>query len=179
MNAKINNIVIKLILFIVVIFPAVILENMSSERLSLFLALIGVYILLNLIRIFSRKIRSYDLIILTIELMVLLTFEMNSRYYINYLFHSLYLLTMIDASINLETKYAVITNVIALLSSIYKYIKLLRVSMNFNSLSEMLFFMILSTLIVFSIILLKYYKIEKERKEDLITELNLAHEKLL
>lgn len=176
---KINNILIKLILFTIVIVPAVILENMSRERLNLFIVLIALYALLNLSRIFSKKIRSYDLFILIAELMILLTFEMNSKYYINYLFHSLYLLTMIDASINLSVRKAVITNVFALLSSIYKYIKLLRVSMNFNSLSEMIFFMILSALIVFSIILLKYYKIEKERKEDLILELNLAHEKLL
>lgn len=179
MSVRINNLILKLVIFIIIIFPAVIVENMSEGRLNLFILLIIIYVLVNIIRILTSKNRLFDILFLLIEVLILLAFEMNSKYYVNYLFHSLYLLTMIDASMNLESKHAVIINVIALSSSIYKYIKLLRVSMNFNSLAEMLFFMILSILIVFSIILLKYYKIEKEKKEELIKELELTHDKLL
>ncbi|BEP28261.1 sensor histidine kinase [Helicovermis profundi] len=171
--------IIKLLVFIFLIGIGIIYENMSKERLTLYIIFISAFLLLNISKKIFRKKELFYIISFVIEILIIFLIEYYSRYYINYIFHSLYLITIIDCTLNLKIKSALFISILAVLTSLIKYVNLLTIALNFNTIAEMVFFLILSVLVVSSILFLKYYKIEKENKEKLLKELENSHKKLI
>lgn len=149
-------------------------ENMSYKRLVTCLTLLGLMIMGNLLRLIFKPNEKISLAIIMAEVVLIFMLEQNSRYYINYLFQSLYFINIIDGTLSLSIRLSITSAAADLMLSSYKYIKLLNVNANFNTISEMVLLTALICLIVLSINFLNYYKKEKEKKEELYDKLAQA-----
>lgn len=176
--SKSRILIAKIFAVLIISGLGIIYESMSYKRIVTCLTLLGLMVLGNIVRIIIKPNEKISLAIIIAEVVLIFMLEQNSRYYINYLFQSLYLINIIDGTLSLSIKPSIVSVAADLMLSSYKYIKLLAVNANFNTISEMVLLTVLICLIVISINFLNYYKKEKEKKEELYDKLERAKLKL-
>jgi signal transduction histidine kinase len=104
--------------------------------------------------------------------------ELNSRLLINYLFHSFYIIVLLEASLTLELAKGIILGSLIVLVSMIKYIYLIYYKFNLSNMSQMMFFFMINILILVVASFAQKNKQEKEKKDVLYKELLDAHRKL-
>lgn len=169
---------IKGIFLSLIFYMAVYFENASGNRLYILLALFAAYIILGSLRkrLYNNEIWLSCSFVVDIILVYLL--EYNSRFLINYFFHSFYIVILLEVSITLKREKSLIISIISVCVSLIKYIFLISYNSNLASLSQMAFFLLINALILVIANFAQYNREEKEKKELLYNELLKTHKKL-
>lgn len=169
---------IKIIFLSLLFYMAVYFENASGNRLYMLLGLFAVYILLGIFRkrLFRNEMMLSYSFLADIALVYLL--EHNSRFLINYFFHSFYIVILLEVYLTLKRDKSLIISIISVGVSLIKYILLIAYNNNLASLSQMAFFLLINALILVIANFAQYNRDEKEKKELLYNELLKTHKKL-
>ncbi len=170
--------IIKLLLSLSLFLLAINFEKASNERLKVLLGIFACYFLLGILRKVLIKKRIVYIVSFIIEIILIYTIEYNSRFLINYFYHLLYILTLIDISINLKRKNSIVIGIILVTVSLIKYVFLVYYELNLSNISEMAFFTLISVFVLLILNFLQYYIEEKEIKEQLYKQLVSSHNKL-
>src|SRR5690606_16212614 len=91
-----------------------------------------------------------------IELLIIYLFEYNSRYQVNYIFHILYLITLIELPLQLGRKHSLLLSTLNIVISNIKFAALLYIKPNFGNFSQFLFFLFTGVFIALLMNFLKY-----------------------
>lgn len=169
---------IKILILSLIFYTAVYFENVSGERFYTLILIFIAYIILGVIR---RKLcNKYSALFISFFIDILLIFllEHNSRFLINYFFHSFYIVIILEASLTLKRDKSLLISIITVLVSIIKSIMLIYYKSNLANISEMAFFVLINVLTLIITSFAQYNKEEKEKKELLYKELLKAHKKL-
>lgn len=170
--------IIKVVFLVLIFYMAVYFENALGNRLYILVAIFTTYIGIGLLRSFmshDSKLLSWSFLI-DIALVYLL--EHNSRFIINYFFHSFYIVILLEVSLTLKRDKSLVISVISVGVSLVKYVALISYKSNLANLSQLAFFLMLNTLILFIANFAQYNKEEKEKKDLLYGELLKTHKKL-
>ena len=166
--------VVTLILF----YLAFNFEKAGFSRSLIILILFGVQIILFIIRsVFNKNIRVY-FISMCLSLVVVLLLENQSRYIVNYFFHFMYILIILEATYYLSFKYGVLISILAMMFSVVKYIYWIYIDFSTKTAIEGVFSFLLIGLITVIAAFGNYYFEGKKKTENLYSELLLAHDKL-
>ncbi len=169
---------IKIILLSLIFSGAVIFENAQGKRFHIILTVFAVYLLIGIIRnsLFKdKKLYKYTFLI---DIVLIYFLEHQSRYLISYFYHSFYIAIIIEAAFMLKRKESLSVGILTVIVSLVKYFMLLYYKYSIGNLSQIVFFIIMNVLILGVISFAKYYKEEKEKKDELYTELLKTHTKL-
>ncbi|WP_432662919.1 sensor histidine kinase [Wukongibacter baidiensis] len=169
---------IKIFFLSLLFYMAVYFENASGTRLYMLLGLFAVYIILGIVR--KRLYRNEMLLSCSflIDIVLVYLLEHNSRFLINYFFHSFYIVILLEVSLTLKRDKSLIISIISVGVSLIKYILLISYNNNLASLSQMAFFLLINALILVIANFAQYNRDEKEKKELLYNELLKTHKKL-
>lgn len=168
----------KILVMSLIFSGAVIFENAQGERFHIILTVFVVYLLIGIIRnsLFKdKKLYKYTFLI---DIALIYFLEHQSRYLISYFYHSFYIAIIIEAAFMLKRKESLYVGVLTVIVSLVKYFMLLYYKYSIGNLSQIVFFIIMNVLILGVISFAKYYKEEKEKKDELYTELLKTHTKL-
>lgn len=161
-----------------IFYGALQFEGAQSSRSFILTTIFLGFLSLGIVRLFfSTRGRLFTISFL-IDVAFVFLLEYNSKYLINYFFHSFYIFILLEASLVLSRKNSLWVGVTAILASLTKYLMLIYYKSNLASISEMIFFIAIGALILVIINFSLYYKEEKEKKDDLYKELLQAHKKL-
>lgn len=108
----------------------------------------------------------------------LIVIELNSKYAVNYFFHTLYLLLIFFTIVHIQTKYSVVLAGFMTLLSFIKFGELIYITPTFNNIALMVFFGSFQILIVVVGVFLKVYQEETRKQKVLYSELLEAHDQL-
>ncbi len=170
--------IIKLIVLSIMFYLAIYFENPSGNRLYTLIGLFIVYISISIARGFIKNrnvLIDYSFII---DVGLIYLMEQNSRFLINYFFHSFYIIILLESSLTLNRNKNLIIGVITVGVSLIKYILLIYYKSNLGNLSEIIFIILINALILITINFAQYHKEEKEKKDLLYGELLNTHKKL-
>lgn len=117
----------------------------------------------------KKKPPQYILTILLITLLIIM--EFNSKYAINYFFHSMYILILMYLIFNYEMKAGLFFSVLLLIGASIKFIELLTIQFTFSNVSIFIFFLIIQILILLVAVFAKVYREENQKTKVLYTEL--------
>lgn len=141
----------------------------GTRRQLLSLLVIG-YLLAVLIQgIIKKKAVQYVLTILWTFLLVII--EFNSKFAINYFFHSMYLLVLMVVIFKYEKKAGLILSGLLLIGSTVKFIELLTIQPTFSNIAVFIFFFIIQLLVLLVALFAKGYREENQKTETLYREL--------
>ncbi|MTI67269.1 MAG: sensor histidine kinase [Firmicutes bacterium] len=167
---------IKILFLAVLFFLAMQYEQAQIHRIYVLTITFLCFLLIGIFRVYLNKIYySYSFLI---DIGLVFFLEHNSRFLLNYFFHSFYIIIIIEVSLYLKRKESIILGLIAVIFSTIKYILLVYYNYNLSSISQMIFFLTISIFILVVINLLKHFKKEKEKNEKLYKELAITHKKL-
>ena len=168
---------LKILIVSILFYGAIIYENISIQRLYIFIGIFFLYLAMSFIR---SKIKNEKIMTLSflIDVMLVFSVEYYSRYLINYFFHFFYVLILIESSMILSRKRSLILGAVVILVSMIKYIILLYYKANLGNISQMLFFALINISILLIVNFAQYYREEKEKKDKLYKELLTTHRKL-
>ncbi|KNF08211.1 signal transduction histidine kinase [Gottschalkia purinilytica] len=180
MNISKNNKVsiVKILISIIIFLLSIKFENVSNYRLFIFLAIFIAYLTVGIIRNIYTRFKYLYVFSFLIDILLIFYLEHNSKYLINYFLHLFYIIILVEISLSLELKYRITMSVLTLLISLIKYCILIYYKNNLGNISEMLFFTLISILATVIINFARYYKEEKEKKDELYMSLLEAHRDL-
>jgi len=112
------------------------------------------------------------------DIVLIFYMEQNSRLLINYFFHSFYLIVLLEAALTLRLKRGIAVGTVAVLVSMIKYGALIYYKPSLASVSQMGFFLLVSTLILVVAAFAQYNREEREKKDILYKDLLDAHRQL-
>jgi len=170
--------IVKAVLVFLILAIAIKYENASNQRLTILLATAIVYILVGIIRSHFIKNQYMCTMLFLADIALIFMLEYNSKYMINYFFHSLYILILFDSALALSRKNSLFIGIVTVMVSLIKYFILLNYNSNLSNISEMAFFTLINVLLLVIIGFAQYFKEEKEKKEMLYSELLKAHKSL-
>lgn len=160
------------------IIMGLIFEEPFGSRRILLIGLCTIYMLLVEGKIFYKRGSLFTTLISSLLVMLLVIIEINSKYAVNYFFHTLYLLLIFFAIIHIRSRIAIILCSIMTILSFYKFIQLIWIAPTFANISLMVFFGSFQILIVIIGIFLKVYKDESQKTKALYNELLEVHDQL-
>lgn len=170
--------ILKAIISLILFYASVKFENVVGKRLIILIIAFIVYILIGIIRKYFIKNKSIYVFSFLVDIGLIFFLESNSKYLINYFLHIFYILILLEASLLLKRKQSFFISIITLGVSLSKYIVLIYYKRSLSSISEMVFFAVISIFIVSIIYFSHYYKEEKEKKDALYAELLNTHKNL-
>lgn len=170
--------IVKILLVLLILAVAIKYENASNKRLIVLLATGALYLLIGVIRNYFVKNNCIYTFLFIADIALIFALEYNSKYVINYFFHSLYILILFEAALTLSRKNSLIIGIVTVIASLIKYFILLYYNSNLSNVSEMAFFTLISMFLLVIISFAQFFKEEKEKKEQLYTELLKAHKRL-
>ena len=157
---------------------AVYFENAVGNRLYILIGIFTGYIAMGLVR---RLMHPNDMLIslsFLIDIALVYLLEHNSRFLINYFFHSFYIIILLEVSLTIKRDKSLVISILSVAVSLVKYILLISYKSNLANLSQLAFFLLLNALILVTVNFAQYNKEEKEKKDLLYTELLKTHKKL-
>ena len=169
--------ILKVIFTLILYISALNFENAYKTRTIIYIILLAIYLLINLWR-YTSKGESLKLYSFLLELGVIFTFEYNSRYQVNYIFHLFYFLILLEIPNNLNKKQSLTISIITIIISNIKFIMLLYLKPSFGNISQGGFFLLTGVFISLLMNFLKYYKEEEQKKEILNKDLMNANIRL-
>jgi len=168
---------IKGIILTLLFYLSLLYENTQGERLYILIGIFALFLLIGILRIryIHIPIVKYTFLL---DIALVFFMEYNSRYLINYFFHSFYILILLEASLTLNRNKSLVIGLATVAASLIKYVLLIYYKSNLGNLSEIIFFIILNALILIIVNFAQYHKEEKEKKDILYKELLNTHKKL-
>jgi len=171
----INNIkekfdLIKLLLISVISVGIILFEDFHTNRIYFFIAILFMFFIFQISKIKIKRINR--IYFFFIELILIFVLEYYSRYAINYFIHSLYILLIFDISINLEGRKSIISGIIILILASYKYIYIIDIKRNIDSIAQYFLFLILNISIVIVLNLVKSINKSKEEQKKLFEKIH-------
>ncbi len=168
----------KIVLVAIILLAALNFESANSARTTILVGISSIYILIGLIKSYFVKNNCIYLLLFFTDIMMVFLLEYNSKYMINYFLHSLYILILLEATLTLSRKRGFIVGAITVIASLVKYLILIYYKSNFSNISEMSFFILINIFVLVTINFAQYHKEEKEKKEELYSELLKVHKSL-
>lgn len=170
--------IIKFFITALIIFLALRFERTTSVRLFYFAYLAIGYVLVGVLRKFFIRYNNIRLLTFFIDIAIIFTIEILTRYVINYALHTFYIVILIDAYLELEKKPFALIGSTAGVVSLFKYINMLLLSRSFTKVAETVFFTLFTVFIIFTVYLLKEVKEEKSKTEMVYKELLTTYKEL-
>ncbi len=171
-------IILKLIILSTIFYGGIYFENAQSSRLLNLTIIFVFYIIVGLLRNFLFKNKKLYKLSFILDIMLIYFLEHNSRFLINYFFHSFYIVVLLEISLFLNKRSSIYIGITTVIISLIKYLTLIYYRPNLKNISEMAFFTLINTFVLVVTNLSQYYKSEKEDKEELYKELLKAHREL-
>jgi len=168
----------KFIVLIILFSAALYFENAQQQRLFTLVVIFIIYLFCNLGKCFIKQKSKLYFISFIIDILLVYILEYNSRLLINYFFHSLYIIILLESVLSLDMKKGIIIGLFTVLVSMIKYVYLIYYKFNLSNVSQMAFFLMVNGLILIIACFAQYNKEEREKKEVLYKELVEAHRKL-
>lgn len=178
MNKVMKFNIIKTAILSVLFYGAIYFENAQGNRFITLITAFGLYIIIGFIRHFLFRKNTLYTYSFLLDIAFVFFIEYNSRFLINYFFHSFYLVILLELTLSLKRNRSIILGVIAILISQIKYILLISHDYNISNISQMLFIVMISIFILVLTSFVQYYKEERENKDQLYTQLLNAHKQL-
>jgi signal transduction histidine kinase len=169
---------IKIVFLMPIFYMAVYFENVSGIRLYRLTGIFVLYIILGILRKLFYKKELLLSISFLIDILLVFLLEHNSRFLINYFFHSFYIVILLEVSLTLKRDKSLVISIITVGVSLVKYILLISYDNNLANLSQIAFFILVNALILVIVNFAQYNKEEKEKKDILYSELLSTHKKL-
>jgi Signal transduction histidine kinase len=171
--------IIKFVLSAVLFCGAVYFENAQQVRLLTLAALFVLFSAGGLIRVLLED-RAGRYIFMSYYLDIALVFlmEQNSRLLINYFFHSLYIIVLLEAAFSLNLRKGLAVGGAVLIVSMTKYGFLIYYKFDLASVSQMAFFLLVNALILVIAGFAQYNREERQKKDTLYKELLDTHRQL-
>jgi signal transduction histidine kinase len=170
--------ILKAAIFISLFTSALYFENAKTQRLIILSLLFVGFLAVNMGKYFIKDKKRTYLFSFVLEVTLIYLMELNSRLLINYLFHSFYIMVLLEALLTLELAKGIILGSLIVLVSMIKYIYLIYYKFNLSNMSQMMFFFLINILILVVASFAQKNKQEKEKKDVLYKELLDAHRKL-
>lgn len=170
--------ILKLAVFTVLFISAVYFENAQQQRLIVLIAAFFLLLANNVCKYFTDIEGKRYLIYFFLDLALIYFLEFNSRLLINYFIHLLYIIILLEASITLNIKKGIIVGTSDIVVSMIKFVYLVYFKFNLSSISQLIFFLLVSVLIFIVALFARYSRQEKEKQDVLYRELLSAHKKL-
>lgn len=170
--------IVKIVFLVLLFYMAVYFENAIGSRLYILIGIFAGYITMGLLR---RLMNKNDMLIslsFLVDIVLVYLLEHNSRFLINYFFHSFYIIILLEVSLTIKRDKSLVISIITVAVSLVKYILLISYKSNLANLSQLAFFLLLNALILVTVNFAQYNKEEKEKKDLLYTELLKTHKKL-
>lgn len=170
--------IIKFILAFLLFYWAVYFENAVGNRLYVLIFLFIIYLSIGIIKALKSSSQKMNYVFVIVDLLTIFLMEYNSRFLINYFFHSFYIIELLDISILFDQKNSLITGCAATVVSSIKFFFLLYYKFNINNISQTVFFILVTIFVLVITNFAQYYREEKKRKDQLYNELLNAHKEL-
>lgn len=164
---------IKLIMYIVLTIGIILFEDITTKRIYMFIGIILVFLFIELWKEKSSK-TNISMIILLVQLALVLFLEYQSRYAMNYFIHSLYIILILESTMNFKGKKSIILGIIILVVASFKYIYIISIRMSIGSIAQYAFFLTLNVSIMVTLNLLRKVLESKQAQERLQDSLNKA-----
>ena len=168
----------KTIILTILFFSALYFENAQQQRLLVLVVVFFVFIANNIYKYFLNKQSKVYGILFIVDLILIYLLELNSRLLLNYFLHLFYVIILLEATITLSIKNGIIIGILTILVSMIKFAYLVYYKFNLLNFSQMIFFLLVNTLVLVVAMFGEYNKQEKEKKEILYRELLDTHKKL-
>lgn len=169
---------IKIIILSILFYISVHFENASGNRSNILLAIFMSYLALGIARRFFLKNQLPLTYSFLLDIFLIYLLEHNSRFMINYFFHSFYIVVLLEICLTLKRERSLFIGIVTVGVSLIKYIVLISYKNNLANVSEMAFFILINALILIVTNFAQYNKDEKEKKDLLYKELLNTHKKL-
>lgn len=169
---------IKIIILYILFFIAVHFESASGNRSNILSIIFISYLALGIVRGFFLRNQLPLTYSFLLDIFLIYLLEHNSRFMINYFFHSFYIVILLEICLTLKREKSLFIGIITVGVSLIKYIVLISYKNNLANISEMAFFILLNALILIITNFAQYNKEEKEKKDLLYKELLNTHKKL-
>lgn len=170
--------ILKLIITFILFYGSVVFENTLTNRLYIFIGIYILYIITGLLRYKKEQNKIILAWSFLADILLIFSFEYNSRYLINYYLHFFYIIVILESFLWLDIKNSVIVSSICIFVSSIKFIILLYYKYSLGNLSQMLFFTLINIFTLFIVYFAKYYREEKLKKDKLYSELIEYSEKV-
>lgn len=145
----------------------ILFEDLHTRRFYVFLGILSILFLLQFLKLKGDSKGLFYIFL--IEIALIFTLELNSRYAVNYFIHSLYVLVIFESALKLPHKKSIITGSLVLLLSSYKYIYIINIRRSIGALAQFAFFLTLNISILVVVNLLRSV-FEAKKKQDLLHE---------
>lgn len=169
---------LKFILSIVLFCGAVYFENAQQQRLFLLILIFAIFLCSGFVRCLIKQERLYFYLTFYVDIALIFLLEQNSRLLINYFFHSLYIIILLEAALSLSLRRGVVIGITAVLVSLIKYGYLIYYKFNLANISQMAFFLLVNILILVIAGFAQHNREERQRKDVLYRELLDTHKQL-
>lgn len=162
---------IKLVAIMILSIGIILYENINTNRIYIF---IGVLLLILLIEILKIKMNFNRILVGTLlfQLALILFLEYYSRYAMNYFIHSLYVILILEISMNFRGKKSFFLGSLTLIIASLKYIYIISIKMSMGSIAQYAFFLTLNVSIMITFNLLQQVITAKKEQEKLQASLN-------
>ncbi|MDD3169618.1 MAG: histidine kinase [Eubacteriales bacterium] len=169
---------LKFIISVVLFCSAVYFENAQQQRLIQLVLIFAAFLCSGIARCVMKQERHSFYLTFYLDIVLIFLLEQNSRLLINYFFHSLYLIIILEAVLSLNLRKGIPIGTIAVLVSLIKYGYLIYYKFNMANISQMAFFLLVSVLILVIAGFAQYNREERQRKDVLYKELLDTHKQL-
>lgn len=170
--------IIYLFITMVVLTMGFIFEEPYSNRRIVLMILMAAYFVVVLFSLFGFKRPWVSVVLALMMAGLLLMIEVNSKYAVNYFFHTMYILLIFFSMIRIASRPGAVVSGVVTLISFVKFIQLLFVATTFANLALMVFFGSVQILVVAVGVFLKIYQEETQKTQQLYHELLEAHNQL-
>ncbi|MFP4457305.1 MAG: response regulator transcription factor [Clostridia bacterium] len=169
--------IIRIIVSLIVFFFALRFENAMSDRQNLLIFLFSIFILSSISKLFIKNI-IFSTTLIAIDTILIFFMEQLSRYIVNYSFHILFLLVIVEAALILDIKKFKIAGPLIGFVSLIKYGNNLVLNRNFSTITESILVTLFTIITIISLYLTKIIYNQKNEVEVLYKELKFAHQDL-
>jgi signal transduction histidine kinase len=152
-------------------------EDPFGIRKTILISLILIYTVFISFQMIAKK-RIVQLTLIMLSVIVLIIIEINSKYAIDYFFHSMYILMLMYVVIHYDKKAGLILSIILTLGSIVKFAELLTIQMSPANLAMFVFFFTVQMLVLLVAIFAKVYREENAKTKQLYEELLETHKQM-
>lgn len=147
-----------------------------GPRKIIIISLSMFYLLTIFLQIFNKKFVSALTLIMAVTLIVI---EMNSKYAINYFYHSMYIVILMYIVFYFSKKQGFVLSIVLSIGSLVKFIELIWIQPSQANVAIFLFFLIIQLLVLLVGYFAKVYREENAKTNLLYTELLETNKKLI
>ncbi len=128
--------ILKLIITFILFYGSVVFENTLTNRLYIFIGIYTLYIITGLLRYKKEQNKIILAWSFLADILLIFSFEYNSRYLINYYLHFFYIIVILESFLWLDIKKSVIVSSICIFVSSIKFIILLEKGFGLKNMEE-------------------------------------------